>query len=110
MIGEENGNWLGLIQASAVTLLAGFKPGLSRTSTYPVDPSKEKAWPTSPLVKVTPPTRVPLFVPNESLALPSPAHQLTKPAGGRSQEPGGSTVKTAFELLVEPRLLLTTTE
>src|ERR1035438_7705324 len=48
-------------------------------------PLKLKACPTSPLVKVTPPAKVPLLVPMMSLALPSPGHQLTMPAGGGTQ-------------------------
>src|SRR5437016_6250802 len=48
-------------------------------------PSKLNAWPTSPPAKPTPFSSVKLFVPVESLPLPSARHQLTVLAGSGTQ-------------------------
>src|SRR5271169_6452156 len=73
----------GLIQVSMVKPSA--KPTLrlaeAGTRTSALLPFRLNAWPTSPFVNVTPPSRVPLFEPAMSLALPPPGHQPTNPAG-----------------------------
>src|SRR5262245_9860313 len=61
------------------------KPTGDATWTYPLVPSRLNAWPTSPLAKLAPPTRVPLFPPTASLAFPSAFHQLTASVGGGVQ-------------------------
>src|ERR1039458_1744104 len=66
-------------------LAAGLRLLGFPTSTYWLRPLRLNACPTTPLVKVTPPGKVPLLVPAMSLALPSPDHQLTKPEGGGVQ-------------------------
>src|SRR5205807_3319408 len=50
-----------------------------------LEPSKLKAWPTSPWLNVVPLNSVPLLPLAESVASPSARHQPTKPAGAGTQ-------------------------
>src|SRR5437016_723911 len=59
--------------------------GASGTFTNAATPSKLNACPTMPLANVAPFWSVPLLPSAISLALPSPGHQLTSPAGGGVQ-------------------------
>src|SRR5437870_2229788 len=59
--------------------------GASGTFTNAATPSKLNACPTMPLANVAPFWSVPLLPSCMSLALPSPGHQLTSPAGGGVQ-------------------------
>src|SRR5947199_271141 len=61
------------------------KLGASGTFTNAATPSKLNACPTMPLANVAPFWSVPLLPSCISLALPSPGHQLTSPAGGGVQ-------------------------
>src|SRR4051794_25076436 len=70
----------GLIQDSSVTAVLRFRFDAFATVTWLL-PLRLKARPTLPAAKVTPIPRVPLSRPRTSLALPSPGHQLTIPAG-----------------------------
>src|ERR1039458_5000838 len=97
----------GLIQASIVSCVVRRRLLESGTITVPLVPSKLNACPASPLANDAPPDRVPLLVPAMSLALPSPGHQPTSPAGGVAQGGGGTTASTAFELVTTPNALLT---
>src|ERR1035441_162666 len=90
-------------------LVIGFRLALLGTSTYWLVPFRLKACPTSPVTKPTPFCRVPMFVPAESKASPSPAHQLTMPEGGATQAPIPRTIKEAPRLDAEPTALLTQT-
>ena len=90
-----------LTQHSKVTFV-GRSEALSGTETYWLVPLRLKACPTWPAANVAPLTSVPLLVLIESVALPSAAHQLTRPAGGVMQAEAGLTVRTAFELIAVP--------
>src|SRR6266404_3757155 len=79
----------GLIHASAVRPVETCKFGRSAMRTFPDEPSKVKAWPTIPVVNVTPPYKVPELESIESLAFPSPRHQLIKPDEIGAQFVGG---------------------
>src|SRR5439155_11124742 len=61
--------------------------GASGTFTNAATPSKLNACPTMPLANVAPFWSVPLLPSCMSLALLSPGHQLTSPAGGGVQTP-----------------------
>src|SRR5207302_67662 len=76
---------IGFIQASSVSPLVKRRLGRSAIRTWPEEPSKLNARPTTPLVKVTPPYKVPEFESATSLALPSPGHQLIRPEGAGVQ-------------------------
>src|SRR6266404_3644855 len=67
-------------------------------STSPSTPLSEKACPTLPRWKDTPPLTVPSWVPAASVASPCPRHQLTRLGGGATQGGGGFTVRVALEL------------
>src|SRR5262245_8103017 len=74
-----------LTHADTVRLFERSKDGSWPTSTKPLLPLKLNAWsplaPVTPGAKVTPVGSVPLFLSRKSLALPSPFHRLTSPAG-----------------------------
>src|SRR3989344_539893 len=73
-------------------------PRLTLSST----PSKERAWPILPVVKVGPLTRVPLFVPAESLALPSNFQWATRLVVGASWARIGSNSPERFATNIVP--------
>src|SRR6516162_1736296 len=90
----------GLIQPSIVKPPEAptLRLELAGTEIYPLDPSSEKACPTSPGANPTPPTIKPLLVPTISLASPSAGHQEIKPACTGAHGGAGLTVSTALEL------------
>jgi len=65
-------------------------------------PSKERAWPILPVVKVGPLTRVPLFVPAESLAFPSNFQWATRLVVGASWARIGSNSPERFATNIVP--------
>src|SRR5438093_7842893 len=73
----------------------GAPPISSLSST----PSKLNACPTLPAAKAAPFCSMPLSLPEISLALSAAGHQLTKPLGAGTQEPGMAT-KCAVSVLL----------
>src|ERR1035441_8443500 len=90
-------------------LVIGFRLALLGTSTYWLVPFRLKACPTSPLTNPTPFWSVPLLVPKESKASPSPIHQPTRPEGGATHAPTPRTINEAPRLETDPTALLTKT-
>src|ERR1043165_8240530 len=102
---------LGLIQHSNVTplLVPTSRLADAGTLTCPLVPSKLKACPASPEVKLMFPCKVPSLAPAKSVALFSACHQATNPDGGAAQV-GSFTVRMALELTTEPNAFVTCTE
>src|SRR5437762_6811736 len=94
----------GLTQASSDSEVVG-KLELFGMRTYPLDPSRRNACPEIPWSKLIPPCRDPLFVPTESLALPSALYELTVPAS--APLPLMLTPSEALPEIVLLRMLLT---